>query len=69
LDIEDILITYDLGYAIELIGSAQKTKDGIDLNHEHAFAIVENGYNHIMIAGKDSIDVLFYRKAKSCPIL
>jgi homoserine dehydrogenase len=69
LDIEDILITQDFGYAVKLIGSAQKTKDGIDLsvqpcliNHEHAFATVENEYNAIMITGKDSGDVLFYGK-------
>ncbi|OEG70821.1 hypothetical protein ATZ36_17805 [Candidatus Endomicrobiellum trichonymphae] len=69
LDIEDILITREFGYDVKLIGSAQKTKDGIDLSvqpclvtHEHAFATVENEYNAIMITGKDSGDVLFYGK-------
>jgi homoserine dehydrogenase len=69
LDIEDILITQNFGYDVKLIGSAEKTKDGIDLsvqpclvNHNHAFATVENEYNAVMITGKDSGDVLFYGK-------
>ncbi|MDR0977816.1 MAG: homoserine dehydrogenase [Endomicrobium sp.] len=69
LDIEDVLITKDFGYDIKLIGSAEKTKDGIDLsvqpclvNHDHAFSTVENEYNAVMITGKDSGDVLFYGK-------
>ncbi|MCA6079350.1 homoserine dehydrogenase [Candidatus Endomicrobiellum agilis] len=69
LDIEDILITQDFGYDVKLIGSAQKTKDGIDMsvqpcliNYDHAFTTVENEYNAIMITGKDSGDVLFYGK-------
>lgn len=69
LDIEDVLITQDFGYDVKLIGSAQKTKGGIDLsvqpclvNHHHAFATVENEYNAVMITGKDSGDVLFYGK-------
>ncbi|MDR0956538.1 MAG: homoserine dehydrogenase [Endomicrobium sp.] len=69
LDIEDVLITRDFGYDVKLIGSAQKTKNGIDLsvqpclvNHEHTFATVENEYNAVMITGKDSGDVLFYGK-------
>ncbi|MDR2067053.1 MAG: homoserine dehydrogenase [Endomicrobium sp.] len=69
LNIEDVLITRDFGYDIKLIGCAQKTKNGIDLsvqpclvNHENAFATVENEYNAVMIIGKDSGDVLFYGK-------
>jgi homoserine dehydrogenase len=69
LNIEDVLITRDFGYDIKLIGCAQKTKNGIDLsvqpclvNHENAFATVENEYNAVMITGKDSGDVLFYGK-------
>jgi homoserine dehydrogenase len=69
LDIEDVLITQKLGYDIKLIGSAQKTRDGIDLSvqpclvrHDHAFATVENEYNAIMITGKNASDVLFYGK-------
>jgi homoserine dehydrogenase len=69
LDITDVLITKNFGYDIKLIGSAQKTKNGIDLsvgpslvNHNHAFATVENEYNGVMITGKDSGDVLFYGK-------
>ncbi|MDR1087186.1 MAG: homoserine dehydrogenase [Endomicrobium sp.] len=69
LDIEDVLITQNFGYDVKLIGSAEKTKDGIDLcvqpclvNHDHAFATVENEYNAVMITGKDSGDVLFYGK-------
>jgi homoserine dehydrogenase len=69
LDVEDILITKSFGYDIKLIGSAEKTKGGIDLSvqpclvsHEHAFATVENEYNAVMITGKDSGDVLFYGK-------
>ncbi|MDR2616537.1 MAG: homoserine dehydrogenase [Endomicrobium sp.] len=69
LSIEDVLITRDFGYDIKLIGCAQKTKNGIDLsvqpclvNHENAFATVENEYNAVMITGKDSGDVLFYGK-------
>lgn len=69
LDIEDILITQEFGYDVKLIGSAVKTKNGIDLavepclvNHHHAFATVENEYNAVMITGKDSGDVLFYGK-------
>jgi homoserine dehydrogenase len=69
LDIEDVLITQNFGYDVKLIGSAEKTKDGIDLsvqpclvNHDHAFAAVENEYNAVMITGKDSGDVLFYGK-------
>ncbi|MDR3113412.1 MAG: homoserine dehydrogenase [Endomicrobium sp.] len=69
LDTEDVLITQDFGYDIKLIGSAQKTKNGLDLSvqpclvkHDHAFATVENEYNAVMITGKDSGDVLFYGK-------
>jgi homoserine dehydrogenase len=69
LDIEDVLITQNFGYDVKLIGSAEKTKDGIDIsvqpclvNHDHAFATVENEYNAVMITGKDSGDVLFYGK-------
>ncbi|MDR3124934.1 MAG: homoserine dehydrogenase [Endomicrobium sp.] len=69
LNIEDVLITRDFGYDIKLIGCAQKTKNGIDLsvqpclvNHQNAFATVENEYNAVMITGKDSGDVLFYGK-------
>ncbi|MDR0723608.1 MAG: homoserine dehydrogenase, partial [Endomicrobium sp.] len=69
LDTRDVLITKNFGYDIKLIGSAQKTKNGIDLfvepclvNHDHAFATVENEYNGVMITGKDSGDVLFYGK-------
>ncbi|AKL98436.1 homoserine dehydrogenase [Endomicrobium proavitum] len=69
LDIQDVLITQEFGYDIKLIGSANKTKDGIDLSvqpclvkHDHAFATVENEYNAVMITGKDSGDVLFYGK-------
>ncbi|MDR3071141.1 MAG: homoserine dehydrogenase [Endomicrobium sp.] len=69
LDVEDILITKNFRYDIKLIGCAQKTKHGIDLsvqpclvNHNHAFATVENEYNAVMITGKDSGDVLFYGK-------
>ncbi|MDR3195763.1 MAG: homoserine dehydrogenase [Endomicrobium sp.] len=69
LDIEDVLITQNFGYDVKLIGSAEKTKDGVDLsvqpclvNHDHAFATVENEYNAVMITGKDSDDVLFYGK-------
>jgi homoserine dehydrogenase len=69
LDIEDVLITQNFGYDIKLIGSAEKTKNGVDLsvqpclvNHNHAFATVENEYNVVMITGKDSDDVLFYGK-------
>ncbi|MDR0617588.1 MAG: homoserine dehydrogenase [Endomicrobium sp.] len=69
LSIEDVLITRNFGYDIKLIGSAQETKNGIDLsvqpclvNHENAFATVENEYNAVMITGKDSGDVLFYGK-------
>ncbi|GHT46480.1 homoserine dehydrogenase [Endomicrobiia bacterium] len=69
LDIEDVLITQGFGYDVKLIGSAQKTKDGIDLsvqpclvNKDHAFATVKNEYNAVMITGKDAGDVLFYGK-------
>lgn len=69
LDIKDILITQNFGYDVKLIGSAEKTKYGIDLsvqpclvNHDHAFATVENEYNAVMIKGKDSGNVLFYGK-------
>lgn len=69
LDIDDVLIAKDFGYDIKLIGSAVKTKNGIDLsvqpclvNHENVFATVENEYNAVMITGKDSGDVLFYGK-------
>jgi homoserine dehydrogenase len=69
LDIKDVLIAKSFGYDIKLIGSAQKTKNGIDLSvqpclvsHDHAFGTVENEYNGIMITGKDSGDVLFYGK-------
>jgi homoserine dehydrogenase len=69
LDIEDVLITQNFGYGVKLIGSAEKTKDGIDIsvqpclvNNDHAFAMVENEYNAVMITGKDSSDVLFYGK-------
>lgn len=69
LDIDDVMIAKDFGYDIKLIGSAQKTKNGIDLSvqpclihHENVFATVENEYNAVMITGKDSGDVLFYGK-------
>ncbi|MDR1940755.1 MAG: homoserine dehydrogenase, partial [Endomicrobium sp.] len=69
LSIDDVLITQDFGYDIKLIGSAQKTKNGIDLSvqpclvkHDNAFATVENEYNAVEITGKDSGDVLFYGK-------
>lgn len=69
LDVKDILITKNFRYGIKLIGSAQKTKDGIDLSvqpclvsHNHVFVTVENEYNGVMITGKDSGDVLFYGK-------
>ncbi|MDR1696586.1 MAG: homoserine dehydrogenase [Endomicrobium sp.] len=69
LNSEDVLITQDFGYDIKLIGSAQQTKNGIDLSvqpclvkHDNAFATVENEYNAVMITGKDSGDVLFYGK-------
>ncbi|MDR3274559.1 MAG: homoserine dehydrogenase [Endomicrobium sp.] len=69
LNIEDVLITQDFGYNIKLIGSAQKTRDGVDLsvqpclvNHENIFVTVENEYNAVMIKGKNSGDVLFYGK-------
>jgi homoserine dehydrogenase len=69
LDIDDVLIAKDFGYDIKLIGSAEKTKNGIDLSvqpclihHENVFATVENEYNAVMITGKDSGDVLFYGK-------
>ncbi|MDR3253583.1 MAG: homoserine dehydrogenase, partial [Endomicrobium sp.] len=69
LNIEDVLITQNFGYNIKLIGSAQKTRDGVDLsvqpclvNHGHTFVNVENEYNAVMIKGKDSGDVLFYGK-------
>ncbi|MDR2425665.1 MAG: homoserine dehydrogenase [Endomicrobium sp.] len=69
LDIADVLIAQEFGYDIKLIGSAQKTKAGIDLSvqpclvkHGHAFATVENEYNAVTITGKDSDDVLFYGK-------
>lgn len=69
LDIDDVLIAKDFGYDIKLIGSAVKTKNGIDLSvqpclihHENVFATVENEYNAVMITGKDSGDVLFYGK-------
>ncbi|MCL2335690.1 MAG: homoserine dehydrogenase [Endomicrobia bacterium] len=69
LDIDDVMISKEFGYDIKLIGSAQKTKNGIDLsvqpclvNHENVFATVENEYNAVMIKGKASGDVLFYGK-------
>ncbi|MDR1523526.1 MAG: homoserine dehydrogenase [Endomicrobium sp.] len=69
LDIKDVLIAKNFGYDIKLIGSAQKTKNGIDLSvqpclvsHDHTFATIENEYNGIMITGKDSGDILFYGK-------
>ncbi|MDR3112287.1 MAG: homoserine dehydrogenase [Elusimicrobiota bacterium] len=69
LKIDDVLIAKKFGYDIKLIGSAQKTKDGLDLSvqpclvhHDNAFATVEKEYNAVMITGKDSGDVLFYGK-------
>jgi homoserine dehydrogenase len=69
LSIDDILITQRFDYDIKLIGSAQKTKNGIDLfvepclvHRDNVFATVENEYNAVMITGKDSGDVLFYGK-------
>jgi homoserine dehydrogenase len=69
LNIEDVSIAQKFGYDIKLIGSAQKTKNGIDLSvqpclvhHDNAFATVENEYNAVMINGKDSGDILFYGK-------
>jgi homoserine dehydrogenase len=68
LQIKDVALTKDIGY-IKLIGSAVKTKNGIDLSVEpalvyqnHTFATVDNEYNAIMVKGKDSGDVLFYGK-------
>ena len=69
IDSEDVMISQGFGYAIKLIGSATKTKNGIDLsvqpclvNNHHVFAPVENEYNAVMITGKDSGGVLFYGK-------
>lgn len=69
LRIDDVLIAKEFGYDIKLIGSAEKTKNGIDLSvqpclvrHDNVFATVENEYNAVMITGKDSGDVLFYGK-------
>jgi homoserine dehydrogenase len=69
LSVKDVMIAKDLGYDIKLIGSAVKTKGGIDISvgprlvsHHNAFATVENEYNAIKIKGKDSDDVLFYGK-------
>ena len=69
LDIDDVMIAKEFGYDIKLIGSAEKTKNGIDLSvqpclisHENVFATVENEYNAVMITGKDSGDILFYGK-------
>jgi len=69
LDISDVIITQEFGYDIKLIGSAAKTKNGIDLSvepclvkHGRAFATVSNEYNAVEITGKDSGDVLFYGK-------
>ena len=69
LSIDDVLIAKEFGYDIKLIGSAEKTKNGIDLSvqpclvrHDNVFATVENEYNAVMITGKDSGDVLFYGK-------
>jgi homoserine dehydrogenase len=68
LDIKDILLTKDTG-CIKLIGSAVKTKSGIDLSVQpcfvdkrHTFATVDNEYNAVMVKGIDSGDVLFYGK-------
>jgi homoserine dehydrogenase len=68
LDIKDVLLTKDKG-CIKLVGSAVKTKKGIDLSvqpcfvaNDHTFATVDNEYNAVMITGKDSGDVLFYGK-------
>ncbi|MCL2389725.1 MAG: homoserine dehydrogenase [Elusimicrobia bacterium] len=69
LNVKDVLIAKDLGYDIKLIGSAEKTKGGIDLSveprlvsHDNTFATVENEYNAVKVKGKDSDDVLFYGK-------
>jgi homoserine dehydrogenase len=69
LNTEDVLITQSLGYNIKLVGSAQNTKNGIDLSvqpclvsNNHILSTVENEYNAIMITGKNSDNVLFYGK-------
>ena len=69
LDIRDVNIAQKFGYDIKLIGSAVKTKNGIDLSvepclvkHGKAFATVENEYNAVEITGRDSGNVLFYGK-------
>jgi len=69
LDITDVMMIQEFGYAIKLMGSAVKTKDGIDLSvqpclvkNNSTFANVENEYNAVMIKGKDAGDVLFYGK-------
>jgi homoserine dehydrogenase len=68
LDIKDVLLTEKNG-CIKLVGSAVKTKNGIDLsvqpcfvNKQHTFATVDNEYNAVMVRGKDSGDILFYGK-------
>jgi homoserine dehydrogenase len=68
LNIKDVLLTKRMG-TIKLIGSAIKTKNGIDLSvcpclidKSSAFSTVENEYNAVFIKGKDSGDVLFYGK-------
>jgi homoserine dehydrogenase len=68
LDIKDVLLTKRTG-CIKLVGSAVKTKKGLDLSvqpcfvaNDHTFATVDNEYNAVMITGKDSGDVLFYGK-------
>jgi homoserine dehydrogenase len=68
LNVKDVFFTHKNG-CIKLIGSAVKTKNGIDLSVQpcfvdktHTFATVDNEYNAVMIKGKDSGDVLFYGK-------
>lgn len=69
LKAEDVEITKNMGYDIKLIGSAEKTKDGLDLSvqpclvkHDDTFATVEKEYNAVEITGRNSGDVLFYGK-------
>ena len=68
LNVKDVLLNKASG-CIKLIGSAVKTKNGIDLSvrpcivdNTHTFATVDNEYNAVMIRGRDSGDVLFYGK-------
>jgi homoserine dehydrogenase len=68
LSIKDVNLIKKNG-CIKLIGSAVKTKNGIDLSVQpclidknHTFATVDNEYNAVMIKGKQSDDVLFYGK-------